>query len=89
MRRIIPRSHVEKEATGGEKMSLLQDFSAVAEGRTKKKEGMDIKQARPKADEAVTSVSAAPTVVDNIKLAAQSKGRLSLQRRLWLISLVL
>jgi hypothetical protein len=45
----------------------------------KKKEGTGAKQLRPKADQAVSSVSAVPALVNNIRLAAQLKGRLSLQ----------
>jgi hypothetical protein len=41
--------------------------------------GMDAKQVRSKADQVVSSVSAAPTLVNNIKLSAPSKRRLSLQ----------
>jgi hypothetical protein len=55
-------------------------------GRVGKKKGMDAKQLRPKADQAVSSVSAAPALVHNIRLAAQLKGRLSCKRWLWSIS---
>ncbi len=51
-----------------------------------KKEGMDAKQLRPKADQAVSSVSAALALVDDIGVAAQLKGRLSSQGWLWSIS---
>jgi hypothetical protein len=46
-------------------------------GRVGKKEGTDAKRSRPKADQAVSSVSPAPALVDNIRLAAQLKGSLS------------
>jgi hypothetical protein len=45
-----------------------------------KKEGTDAKQSRPKADQAVFSVSAAPALVNNISLAAQLKGKNALAR---------
>ena len=47
-------------------------------GRVGKKEGTDAKRLRPKADQAVSSVSAAPALVDDIGyVAAQLRGRLS------------
>jgi hypothetical protein len=55
-------------------------------GRVGKKKGTDAKQLRPKADQAVSSVSAALALVDNIRLAARLKGRLSCKRWLWSIS---
>ncbi len=48
-------------------------------GRVGKKEGMDTKQLRPKADQAVSSVSAAPALAGYIGVAAQLKERLSLR----------
>jgi hypothetical protein len=48
-------------------------------GRVGKKEGTDTKQSRPKADQALSSVSTALALVNNIRLAAQLKGSLSLQ----------
>ncbi len=48
-------------------------------GRVGKKEGTDAKQLRPKADQAVSSVSGALALVDDIgdDVAAQVRGRLS------------
>ncbi len=51
-----------------------------------KKEGTDAKRLRPKADQAVSSVSAAPALADDIGVAAQLKARLSSQGWLWSIS---
>jgi hypothetical protein len=50
------------------------------EGRVGKKEGTDTKQSRPKADQAVSSVSTAPALLDNISLTAQLKGKTELAR---------
>ncbi len=45
-----------------------------------KKEDTDAKQLRPKADQSVSSVSAAPALVNNIRLTAQLKGKTELAR---------
>jgi hypothetical protein len=44
-------------------------------GRVGKKEGMDAKQLRPKADQAVSSVSAAPSLVNSINLLLKRRLR--------------
>jgi hypothetical protein len=44
-------------------------------GRVGRKEGMDAKQSRPKADQAVSSVSAAPALVDRINLLLKRRLR--------------
>jgi hypothetical protein len=72
--RFSPRKHDEEKVPRMKK----GNFPAVVEGG-RKKEGMDAKQSRPKADQAVSSVSTAPALVDNIRLAGQLKGSLSLQ----------
>ncbi len=54
-------------------------------GRVGKKEGTDAKQLRPKADQAVSSVSAAPALVDDIRYCRCS-GRTELASWLWSIS---
>ncbi len=45
----------------------------MADGKTKKKEGTDTKQLRPKVDQAVFSVSATPALIDTDGLAAQKE----------------